>query len=162
MSNPNRVEGTILLEGCEVLFKNFAGKETKFNQAGSRNFCVIIDDPELVRQLNEDGWNVKTLRAREEGDDERYYLQVTVSYKGRIPAHVWMVTSRGRTQLDAETVELLDEVEFRNVDLLINPYNWEARGERGVSAYVKTMYITIEEDVLERKYADLDETPMGE
>jgi hypothetical protein len=157
MSNPNRVEGTILLEGCEIVYKNFAGRESKFNQAGSRNFCVFIDDLELVDQLIEDGWNIKKREGREEGQSDRFYMQVTVSFKGRIPAHVYMITSRGKTPLDAETIELLDEVNFENVDLLINPYNWEARGDRGVSGYVKTMFVTIEEDVLERKYADLEE-----
>ena len=38
---------------------------------------------------------------------------------------------------------------FSNVDIIIRPYEW-APG--AIKAYVKTMYVTIEEDELEQKY----------
>lgn len=158
-----RVEGTITIEDARVFFKNFEGRETQYNRKGNINFCVELDPAKVdVETLIEDGWNVKYTKPREEDDDPKPYLQVTVSFKGK-PARVVMIGSstKKRTELDEDTIGLLDSADFKTVDMIINPYNWEVRGETGVSAYVKTMYVTIEEDYLERKYAE-DEPPWEE
>jgi len=152
MSQP---KGTILIENANTLFHNFAGKEGMYNREGDRNFCVLLDE-DLAKELDKDGWNVKALRSREEGDPERPYLQVSVSFRNR-PPKVVMITSKGRTDLGEGEIELLDWVEISQIDLIIRPYTWEVGGKGGIKAYLKSLFVTIEEDALDLKYADVPE-----
>lgn len=151
----NKRLDNIVVENARLIFKNFAGEESKFNRAGNRNFCVILDG-DSAEDLRQMGWNVKALRPREDEDEPTYYLQVTVAF-GNFPPKVVMISGKTKTVLDEELIDTLDYAEIANVDLIIRPYHWEVNGKEGIKAYLKTMYVTIEQDVFAGKYDCLDD-----
>lgn len=150
-------ENTVLMEGVRIIFRNFQGKEGQYNRAGDRNFGVILPN-DVAEAMLADGWNVKYLKPREDDEEPEQtpWLSVSVNFdKGR-PPKVMMVTDRGRTALDESTIDMLDWADIQNVDLIVRPYTWEVSGRTGVKAYLQSMYVTIEEDELERKYSEMD------
>ena len=152
--------GTVTIENARIIFRNFAGREGQYNREGDRNFGVILD-PELAEQMLADGWNVKYLKPREgEEEEPTPWVQVSVNYRGR-PPRVVMVTSRGRTSIPEDMVEVLDWADLKIVDLILNPYEWAVNGNTGVKAYLKSLFVTILKDELEQKYADVPEIDMS-
>lgn len=148
---------TITIENARIGFRNFSGEEGKFNPKGKRNFCVFLET-DIVEELKADGWNVRELPPREEGDTPQAYLQVAVSYDN-IPPSIFMVASNGKRRISEETVNILDWVDIEYTDLIIAPYQWEVNGRSGVKAYLRTMYVKMREDELTKKYVDVPSAP---
>lgn len=142
---------TLIMENAKIRFRNFAGRPDEYTREGDRSFALVIEDEELANKLREDGWNVKMRLPKEEGAEPWYYLKVKVNFDG-IPPKIVEVTSRNRVALNEDTVGILDTAELKSVDVEVSPYHWEIGGRRGITAYLKTMYATIEEDPFAAKY----------
>lgn len=144
----------IRIEGARLIFKNFRGEADQYNAAGNRNFGVLLDDA-LAENLIMDGWNVKHRKPNDDGYQQPW-LSVKVKF-GKIPPTAVLITGRGKTRLDENEIGQLDFLRLSNCDLIIRPYCYPATAGRpaGISAYLKAIYATMEEDYLEEKYADL-------
>lgn len=148
---------TFMIEDAKIIFRNFSGKEGQYNREGDRNFAVILP-PDIAETMLKDGWNVRVLEAREEGDEDTPYVSVAVNFNNR-PPRVVLLTSTTRTQLDENSVEILDWADIRTADLIARGYDWTVNGKTGTKAYLQSLFVTIEEDALERKYAIHENPP---
>ena len=152
---------TIVLENVNIVFRNFSGAEGPFNKAGDRNFGLLVDQ-ESAEAMEADGWNIKYLKPREEGDVAQPWLKIKVNFNGR-PPKVMLVSEnaegeKSKTPLEESMVSILDWAPIKTVDLIVTPYEWTVSGNSGVSAYLQSLYVTLEQDDLEKKYANVPET----
>lgn len=145
----------IMIEDADIRWKNFSGAKGRFNEEGDRNFHLFLP-AELAPQLEADGWNVKYWTPREEDAEPQAHLKVAVRYDGGRPPTVVLITSRGRTFLNEKDLPLVDYSDIKQVDLIVNPFVWSVNEKTGVKAYLKSIYITINEDPLALKYGGLD------
>lgn len=142
---------TFMVEDAQLVFRNFSGKEGPYNREGERDFSVFLPE-DIAKAMLKDGWNVKYLASRDEGEPDRPYVQVAVNFHNR-PPRVVMITSTARTNLNEESVGVLDWADIQMCDLIARGYEWVVNGKSGTKAYLQSMFVTIEEDALERKYA---------
>jgi hypothetical protein len=145
------------VDNAQLYYRNFSGENSKYNTGDKkdRNFGVFLDEG-VAEEMARDGWAIKTTRPGEDEEVGRPYINVKVGYKIR-PPKIIMITETARTPLTEDTVGVLDWADIQLVDLICNASYWEHGDKTGVAAYLKTMYVTIEEDELEKKYAVLSE-----
>lgn len=141
---------TVTIEGVQLIFRNFEGRADKFNLTGKREFSAKLDKA-AADELIKAGFTVKYLTSREEGEPDQAYLPITVSFKFK-PPRVVMIAGNTRTPLTEDTVATLDWVDIEFADLIVTPFHWDVNGKQGVSAYLKSLFVTIEESDLDRKY----------
>ena len=145
----------ISVENARIIFRNFAGKESRYNPKGKRNFCLIIDN-DVAENLKDIGWNIKYLNPRDPDELPQAYLQVAVAFEN-FPPKIWLVSGGKKTELDEDSVSVLDYAEIENIDIIVRPYTWDLNGRTGIKAYVKNMYVTVAENEFEKKYRNLEE-----
>lgn len=154
----NNTPSDLVIEDANLLFTNFAGSPTRFNQAGGKREFSVAIPLNLVDDLERDGWNVKYRKNQDgEFDPERPYLGVKVSYKFRAPA-IWLIAGGRKQLLNEETVGTLDNITIKTADVVIHPSVYDVRGQKGISAYVKELYVVMDDESASfaAKYADLD------
>lgn len=144
---------TTAIENARIGSRNFSGRPSQYNKDGKKDFVVFLDHDQAVH-MEEDGWNIHWLDPRDPGESPVGTLRVAVSYDN-IPPKIMLVTSRSKMLLEEKDVSILDTADIQNVDVIIRPYNWSVNGNRGVKAYLKSMYVTVEEDAFAAKYDDI-------
>lgn len=152
---PNkRVNERLVLEGLPIIYKNFSGNKTAFNAQGDRNFSLVIEDEALAMKLESLGWTPRLMKKREEEEEDRWQLPVKVSYEGSRPL-VYKIGAAGKLALTEETIDMLDYIRIKYVDVELNPYNWNFNGNVGVKAYLNKLYAHADETPLDLKYSDI-------
>lgn len=164
--------GLLRLSGTRIIYPNFAGKKTDFNNEGDRNFGAVVD-PELAEQLREDGFRVKTLPPYADDPDSTPtdWVKVKVNFNSHFPPKVYLIKAdpddpeneekMTQTRLNEETVGLIDMFSrmkaITHVDMNIKPSRYPDRPNRpgGISCYLDALYVTILDDPLERKYRNI-------
>lgn len=151
--------GTICkIENAKLIYRNFSGTVNEYNTTGLRSFSILIDDPDMASAMAEDGWVIKEMKRRREDEPIHWHLPVAVGYKA-FPPEVILVSGEKpnirKVNLSEDTIGQLDYATLENVDLTIRARVWESHGKGGVKAYLKKMYVRIEEDPLDAKYANL-------
>jgi len=147
----------ITMQGVKLLWPNFSGREGQYNRAGERNFNVLIPE-DLYQRLLADGWTVKRTKTKEvdgELTGDEPYLPVKINFASANPPKIVMITNGKRTYLTEDVVELLDYADISNLDLMVNPYNYNVSGSTGTNAYLHKLFATVELDELEKKYEDV-------
>ena len=145
---------TVTIEDARIIFRNLSGKKDKWNPSGDRSFGLVLT-PELAQQMAADGWNVKWIDPRDEGDDAMAWLPVAVNYENRPPRVTAIMSKSGnKTLLTEDTVGEIDSFDLINVDVVIRAYDWHVNGKDGRKAYLQTMYAMVYEDDLMFKYRD--------
>ena len=153
MNNFDRQIDVLRLENARIMFRNFEGRGSKYNEEGKRNFCVVIPDAMQAQELAAQGWKVRILAPRSDDEEPKHYIPVAVNFNYR-PPKIVVITKRSRNELTEETVGMLDQADISNIDLALRPYHWDSPTGSGIKAYLKTMYVTLNEDEFADKYSE--------
>lgn len=128
------------IDDARIVYRNFSGEESKFNRKGDRNFAIVIPDEDIKDALIERGWNVKIKPPREEGDVPFMVMPVKIKFNDYGP-RVYLKTGNKLNELNEDTVDILDNIEFEQVDLDIRPYDWEVNNKTGRTAYLQAIKV---------------------
>lgn len=173
---------TIEIENAQIRFKNFSGTKkeanvngrmTVVNDAGNRNFNVILDpekstiywngeqvtNPDFGQELASLGFVVSVKPGREEGESTEYRLPVHIGFGTITPEIYMIVPGKKPVRLDEDTIGTLDGADILNADITINngkPY--VARdGSDKIKAWCNVGYFTIAQSRFASKYDFGDE-----
>ena len=122
-----------------LIYKNFNGVETDYNEKGKRNFCLVVTK-EVADLLYANGINVK-VKTPEEGEPI-YLVKVNVNMESETAPEVKLYVRKqdGRTnviELDADSIGLLDKATIETWAVDLNIYRNAKRGT--VSFYLNSL-----------------------
>ena len=159
----------MIVRNADIEYPNFAGKASKYNAAGCRNFNLVFSDLELVRKMQEDHWNMKPCKDSlnpETGEYMKYYTSVDVEFDNPWypDPQIRFVSEGGRKQtilteelLNEESEICPDKLYFDRIDVTIrlNRSINKTTGQPQTKGKLFTMCAWVEEDELRREYDDL-------
>lgn len=148
-------------DDARIIFRNFSGKGSRYNNEGERNFAVKIDEEDIAKELQKLGWNVKIKPPRDEGDKPFMFLPVKVKFNDRGP-RIYLISGKRQNIIGEEEASILDNVDIIRVGLDIRPSLWYVNGKDGKAAYLQIMEIEQHLDRFAERHmndADSDDIP---
>ena len=143
----------LVFENVGIIYPNFRGEKSQFNEEGKRNFNICFEDPDLAQDLLNKGVHVRELS---QGDEEILYLvKIRVNFNSKFPPRIYTVHGE-QEEIRFVSEEIVDMLDFRRIefaDLTVNLYEYKPEH---YSLYLKTLYLTLEESPLDAKYAHLE------
>ena len=159
----------LVIDHARILNVNFKGADKwGYNPKHERGFWLALDPERFdLDAIRDDGWNLKTKEPREGYEDNGplYYIPIKVRWDN-FPPVIYLLTRAGgtdenpryrRTKMDEEASFEIDDARIERVDLEIRPSHYDVNGNQGIAAYLKKMYIIIEEDKLDKMYSFVDD-----
>lgn len=152
--------GQLSIEHARIWGRNFSGEPSTFNRSGERNFLLTIDDEEVAFRLKEEGWNVKRTKPHPDDPDyeQTYYIPVKVKFDSARPPRIIVKKGSKLQVFDEDNVGTLDSVMIKDCAVVVNPYTWRRDDGSigGISAYLQSMLMTVEEDLVDQLLADME------
>ena len=135
-------------------FRNFEGRPTKIHpNGGIREFCVVIDDPEVAQELAAFGFNVKTLTNRDGAyDDDLHYLSIKVSYYDRYgepvryPPRFKIFTANNECYYEEQNIKELDGAELSDVKIKFTAHYNKVGDKEYQTPYLNLFQATMVDD----------------
>lgn len=149
--------GNLQVDDARIIFRNFRGEASKFNNAGDRNFSLVIPDQELADILTNAknsygiGWNIKVKDSVDSDDTPRMHMKVKVKFTGRGP-RIYLVTGENHKELTEDTVGILDDINIASVRMDIRPYDDVVNGKSFRAAYLVSMEVVQDLDRFAAEY----------
>lgn len=137
-------------------WSHFDGREDVYNTPGDHNFTISLPE-DIAKEMASQGWNVREREGREEGDPPEWTLECKISDKFGVPPIFFI--KRGR-KFRIEALEELREVRrdsCSKLNVILQPSPWTNGMRSGITAYVKEMYVEINESRFAAEYADFEE-----
>ena len=156
----------IALDDTRFIFAtNFSGdpKRDRFGDS-RRKANIIIPTAEQAKEMTKAGFKVRQTKPSAEqaaANDfvPEYYILAQVKYRKtngeavKYPPNVYLVTpGKDPVLLTEDTVSCLDQIRVKNVNVILNPHEYDGANGSGLSLYVRTMYV--EQDVDDDPYAE--------
>lgn len=146
----------VTLEDVRIGWTNFSGAKGPFNKEGDLFFELFLRE-EVATKLADEGYNVK-FPDEEEAEEDEYqkdpHLRIKLKMDGARPPKVVITNgANGSTQLNADTIQILDQADIAGVDIIFRPYEYDVQGSRGKSAWLKALYVTLDRNAFDDKYS---------
>ena len=150
----------------EILFPNLEGKKDRYNTKGDRTFRLKLNDPEFAKALTEDGWNIRIYTPKNDKYDPYYYMNVKTKFRADSDTvycdpEIHLLTSKNDILCGPQNMVDIDAAfighKVKRVDLVLNPYPWtnkEIGPGEGITAYIREMWVEIQESPFANRYAD--------
>ena len=163
------------LTNADILFRNFAGVEKQYNNAGDRNFCVRLDE-QIANELASMDIPVKILEPRDEDGEPLRFIKVKIKdfskvYSANVgqhwPADMSLAERKEKQKLSEASYYSLDDANVQTAWITVSIYRWEMGAgpnkKRGTSLSLSEGFFKVEPNELEAQFFGIPdgESPMN-